>query len=65
MWDVSRCGAQRLADPGEAMCCTPSSCVCLCVCVCVGGGCTVAHRDGQSFGKQGSSEVEQSLSTGL
>ena len=40
--------------------------LCVSVCVCVwGGGCTVAHRDGQSFGKQGSSEVEQSLSTGL
>ena len=39
--------------------------LCVSVCVCVGGGCTVAHGDGQSFGKQGSSEVEQSLSTGL
>ena len=44
-------------DPGEAMCGTPSSRVC-------GGGgegCTVAHGDGQDFGKQGFSDVEQSL----
>ena len=44
-------------DPVEAMCGTPSSRVC----VGGGAGCTVAHGDGQDFGKQGFSDVEQSL----
>ena len=60
MWSAAVSGSR-----GSHVLHTIKLCVSVCVCVCEGGGCTVAHRDGQSFGKQGSSEVEQSLSTGL